>query len=120
MNQDENYKEQQLQEENNTVEQTDNSLSQSSVEQSRSPVTSVENSLNSVSFPMANSSENTNTEGSILNPESVDNSPEYNLAAQRVAQLQRTEESLKEEISNLQASYITLHVEVGNTQTALS
>ncbi|AFY58296.1 Protein of unknown function (DUF3086) [Rivularia sp. PCC 7116] len=120
MNQDDNYKEEQLQEESNTVEQTENSLSQSSVEQSRSPVLTVENSSNSVSFPMANSSENTNAEGSILNPESVDNSPEYNLAAQRVAQLQRTEESLKEEISNLQASYKTLQAEVGNTQKALS
>ncbi|MBV6623499.1 MAG: DUF3086 domain-containing protein [Rivularia sp. (in: Bacteria)] len=120
MNQDENYKEEQLQEENNTVEQTENSSSQSSVEQSRSPVFTVENSSNSVSSPMANSSENINTEDSIVNPESVENSGEYNLAAQRVAQLQRTEESLKQEISDLQSSYKTLQAEVGNTQKALS
>ncbi|WP_414622691.1 DUF3086 domain-containing protein [Calothrix sp. CCY 0018] len=79
-----------------------------------------ENSLTSVTFNMANSSENNTPEDSQTNSESIDNSPEYNLAAQRVAQLQRTEESLKQEISDLQASYKTLQSEVGNTQKALS
>ena len=69
---------------------------------------------------MANSSENNTPEDSQINSESIDNSPEYNLAAQRVAQLQRTEESLKQEISELQTSYKTLQSEVGNTQKALS
>ncbi|MGB6296817.1 MAG: DUF3086 domain-containing protein [Rivularia sp. (in: cyanobacteria)] len=79
-----------------------------------------ENSLISVNSNMANSSENNTPEVSQTNSESVDNSLEYNLAAQRVAQLQRTEESLKQEISDLQASYKTLQSEVGNTQKALS
>lgn len=79
-----------------------------------------ENSLTSVTSNMANSSENNTPEVSQTNSESVDNSLEYNLAAQRVAQLQRTEESLKQEISDLQASYKTLQSEVGNTQKALS
>ena len=79
-----------------------------------------ENSLTSVTSNMANSSEHNTPENSRINSESIDNSPEYNLAAQRVAQLQRTEESLKQEISDLQASYKTLQSEVGNTQKALS
>jgi hypothetical protein len=79
-----------------------------------------ENSLISVNSNMANSSENNTPEVSQTNSESVENSAEYNLAAQRVAQLQRTEESLKQEISDLQASYKTLQSEVGNTQKALS
>ncbi len=79
-----------------------------------------ENSLTSVTSNMANSSEQNTPEYSQTNSESVDNSLEYNLAAQRVAQLQRTEESLKQEISDLQASYKTLQSEVGNTQKALS
>ncbi|MEM1393957.1 MAG: DUF3086 domain-containing protein [Cyanobacteria bacterium P01_D01_bin.116] len=79
-----------------------------------------ENSFTSVTSNMTNSSEHNTPEDSQLKPESVDNSPEYSLAAQRVAQLQRTEESLKQEISDLQASYKTLQSEVGNTQKALS
>ena len=97
MNQDENYNEEQLQ--LNSTE---------------------ENSFNSITSNMVNPSENNTPEDSQLKSESVDNSPEYNLAAQRVAQLQRTEESLKQEISELQASYKTLQSEVGNTQKALS
>lgn len=120
MNQDENYNEEQLQKEGDTVEQTENSLRESLVEKSQTPSPIVENSLPSVTPIMANSSENTTAEGSIINSESVENSPEYKLAAQRVAQLQRTEESLKQEISDLQASYKTLQAEVGNTQKALS
>jgi molecular chaperone GrpE (heat shock protein) len=69
---------------------------------------------------MANPNEKTTTESSQINSESVENSLEYNLAAQRVAQLQRTEESLKQEIADLQASYKTLQADVGNTQQALS
>lgn len=79
-----------------------------------------ENSLTSVTSNMANSSEQNTPEDSQINSKSIDNSPEYNLAAQRVAQLQLTEESLKQEISDLQASYKTLQSEVGNTQKALS
>ena len=97
MSQDENYNEEQIQ-----------------------PSSTEENSLTSVTSNMANSSENNTPEVSQTNSESVDNSLEYNLAAQRVAQLQRTEESLKQEISDLQASYKTLQSEVGNTQKALS
>ncbi len=97
MSQDENYNEEQL-----------------------LPSSTEENSLTSVSSNMANSSENNTPQVSQTNSESVDNSLEYNLAAQRVAQLQRTEESLKQEISDLQASYKTLQSEVGNTQKALS
>ena len=97
MNQDENYKEEQLQ-----IDSTE------------------DNSFTDLTSNMANSSEHNNPEDSQLQSESVDNSPEYNLAAQRVAQLQRTEESLKQEISELQESYKTLQSEVGNTQKALS
>ena len=97
MNQDENYNEEQLQ-----IDSTE------------------ENSFTDLTSNMANSSEHNNPEDSQLQSESVDNSPEYNLAAQRVAQLQRTEESLKQEISELQESYKTLQSEVGNTQKALS
>ncbi|BAY81036.1 hypothetical protein NIES267_05010 [Calothrix parasitica NIES-267] len=97
MNQDENYNEEQLQ-----IDSKE------------------ENSFTDLTSNMANSSEHNNPEDSQLQSESVDNSPEYNLAAQRVAQLQRTEESLKQEISELQESYKTLQSEVGNTQKALS
>ena len=97
MNQDENYNEEQLQ-----LDSTE------------------ENSFTDLTSNMANSSENNNPEDSQSKSESGDNSSEYNLAAQRVAQLQRTEESLKQEISELQASYKTLQSEVGNTQKALS
>lgn len=97
MSQDENYKEEQLQ-----LDSTE------------------ENSFNSITSNMVNSSEHNNPEDSQSKSESVDNSLEYNLAAQRVAQLQLTEESLKQEISELQASYKTLQSEVGNTQKALS
>ncbi|MCJ8280141.1 MAG: DUF3086 domain-containing protein, partial [Rivularia sp. ALOHA_DT_140] len=97
INQDENYNEEELQ-----IDSTQT------------------NSLTSVTFNMANSSENNIPEDSQTNSESVDNSLEYNLAAQRVAQLQRTEESLKQEISELQASYKNLQSEVGTTQKALS
>ncbi|MDY6896801.1 MAG: DUF3086 domain-containing protein [Cyanobacteriota bacterium] len=79
-----------------------------------------ENSFNSITSNMVNSSEQNTPEDSQSKSESADNSPEYNLAAQRVAQLQRTEESLKQEISELQASYKNLQSEVGNTQKALS
>mgnify|MGYP001792582996 FL=1 len=97
MNQDENYNEEQLQ-----LDSTE------------------ENSFTDLTSNMANSSENNNPEDSQSKSESGDNSSEYNLAAQRVAQLQRTEESLKQEISQLQESYKTLQSEVGNTQKALS
>ncbi len=97
MNQDENYNEEQLQ-----IDSTE------------------ENSFTDLTSNMANSSENNNPEDSQSQSQSVDNSSEYNLAAQRVAQLQRTEESLKQEISQLQESYKTLQSEVGNTQKALS
>ena len=97
MNQDENYSEEQLQ-----IDSTE------------------ENSFTDLTSNMANSSENNNPEDSQSQSQSVDNSSEYNLAAQRVAQLQRTEESLKQEISQLQESYKTLQSEVGNTQKALS
>ncbi len=40
-------------------------------------------------------------------------------AAQRVAELQRTEQSLKEEIANLQAAYKTLQAQVNDTQLAM-
>ncbi len=69
---------------------------------------------------MANSSENTTAQSSQTNSESVDNSPEYNLVAQRVAQLQAAEESLKKEIADLQASYKSLQASFDNTQKALS
>ncbi len=109
MNQDEDYNEQQ---------QTENSLTESGEEnQTLSPIVET---LPSVTPIMANFSENTTPEGSQTNSESVENSAEYKLAAQRVAQLQRTEESLKQEIADLQASYKTLQAEVGNTQKALS
>ena len=120
MNQDENYNSEQLQEQSNTVEQTENNPTESLVEQSRSPSPIVENSLPPHTPIMANSSENNTAENSLSNSESVENSPEYNLVAQRVAQLQRTEESLKQEIADLQASYKNLQAEVGNTQKALS
>ncbi|MEO0838039.1 MAG: DUF3086 domain-containing protein [Cyanobacteria bacterium J06643_5] len=97
MNQDENYNEEQLQ-----ISSTE------------------DNSFTDLTSNMANYSEHNTPEDSQLKSESVDNSVEYNLAAQRVAQLQRTEESLKQEISELQASYKTLQSEVGNTQKALS
>ncbi|MEL6164337.1 MAG: DUF3086 domain-containing protein [Cyanobacteria bacterium J06628_3] len=97
MNQDENYNEEQLQ-----INSTE------------------DNSFTDLTSNMANYSEHNTPEDSQLKSESVDNSVEYNLAAQRVAQLQRTEESLKQEISELQASYKTLQSEVGNTQKALS
>ncbi len=118
MNQDEDYNEEQLQEDN-TVEQTENSLTESGEKKSQTSNPIVE-TLPSVTPIMANSSENTIPEGSQTNSESVENSSEYKLAAQRVAQLQRTEESLKQEIADLQASYKTLQAEVGNTQKALS
>ncbi|MGB3654207.1 MAG: DUF3086 domain-containing protein [Rivularia sp. (in: cyanobacteria)] len=109
MNQDEDYNEEQ---------ETENSLTESGEEnQTSNPIVET---LPSVTPIMANSSENTIPEGSQTNSESVENSSEYKLAAQRVAQLQRTEESLKQEIADLQASYKTLQAEVGNTQKALS
>ena len=120
MNQEENYNEEKLKEESGTVEQTQESFTQSLVEESPIPSPTLENSSPSVIQIMANNNENPTAEGSTVSSESVDNSPEYNLAAQRVAQLQLTEESLKQEIANLQASYKTLQAEVGNTQTALS
>jgi Protein of unknown function (DUF3086) len=40
-------------------------------------------------------------------------------AAQRVAELQRTEQALKEEIANLQVSYKTLQAQVSDTQVAM-
>ena len=43
----------------------------------------------------------------------------YAQAAQQVADLQRTKESLEAEIANLQASYKTLQTQVGETQLAL-
>ena len=118
MNQDEDYNEEQSKEDN-TVEQTENSLTESGEKKSQTSNPIVE-TLPSVTPIMANSSENTIPEGSQTNSESVENSSEYKLAAQRVAQLQRTEESLKREIADLQASYKTLQAEVGNTQKALS
>ena len=98
MNQDENFKLEQLQEQSNTVEPTENRTEQSLVEKSPTSSPIVENPLLSVTSIMANSNENTTAESSQINSESVDNSPEYKLVAQRVAQLQRTEESLKQEI----------------------
>lgn len=41
------------------------------------------------------------------------------LAAQRVAELQRTEQALKEEIANLQTSYKTLQAQVSDTQITM-
>lgn len=120
MNQDENFKLEQLQEQSNTVEPTENRTEQSLVEKSPTSSPIVENPLLSVTSIMANSNENTTAESSQINSESVDNSPEYKLVAQRVAQLQRTEESLKQEIADLQASYKNLQAEVGNTQKVLS
>lgn len=120
INQDENYNEEQLRAESDKVEQIESSREESLVEKSPVPSPIVENSLPPVTPIMANSSENTSAESSQINSESVDNSPEYNLVAQRVAQLQRTEESLKQQIADLQASYKNLQSEVGNTQKALS
>ena len=120
MNQDENYNEEKLQKQGDRVEQTENAIKESLVEESPTPSPIVENSLPSVTPIMANPSENTTPESSQINSQSVDNSVEYNLVAQRVAQLQRTEESLKQEIAELQASYKSLQGEVGNTQKALS
>ncbi|MEA5594366.1 DUF3086 domain-containing protein [Rivularia sp. UHCC 0363] len=121
MNQDESYNEEQLQK-SDSVEQT-RSREDSLVERSQIPSPTGENLL-LVNPIMANSNENNapgNTPEKLqINSESVENSPEYNLAAQRVAQLQSTEESLKQEIADLQASYKTLRGEVGNTQKALS
>ncbi|QSJ18540.1 DUF3086 domain-containing protein [Nostoc sp. UHCC 0702] len=48
-----------------------------------------------------------------------DNNSVYAEAAQRVAELQRTEAALKEEIVNLQSSYKTLQAQVSETQTSL-
>ncbi|MEO1375443.1 MAG: DUF3086 domain-containing protein [Cyanobacteria bacterium J06635_10] len=120
MDQDEKYKEEELPELNNTDEEAENRTKESKEEKSQIPSPILENSLSSVTPIMANSSENTTSESSQINSEPVDNSPEYNLVAQRVAQLQRTEESLKQEIADLQASYKNLQAEVGNTQKALS
>jgi Protein of unknown function (DUF3086) len=58
--------------------------------------------------------------GSEIKSESESKSADNRLveeAAQRVAQLQRTEEALKEEIANLQASYKTLQTQMTQTQT---
>ncbi|MGD1913479.1 MAG: DUF3086 domain-containing protein [Rivularia sp. (in: cyanobacteria)] len=120
MNQDEKYKEEELPELSNTDEEAENTTKESREEKSQTPSPILENSLSSVTPIMANSSENTTAESSQINSEPVDNSPEYNLVAQRVAQLQSTEESLKREIADLQTSYKTLQAEVGNTQQALS
>ncbi len=117
MNQDESYNEE-LQE-SDSVESTKKFREESLVERSQIPSPTGENSL-PVNLIMANSNENNTTDSLQINSESVDNSPEYNLVAQRVAQLQSTEESLKQEIADLQASYKTLRGEVGNTQKALS
>ncbi|BAZ50942.1 hypothetical protein NIES4103_35650 [Nostoc sp. NIES-4103] len=48
-----------------------------------------------------------------------DNNLLYAQAAQRVAELQRTEAALKEEIANLQSSYKTLQTQVSETQNSL-
>ncbi|MEM9922213.1 MAG: DUF3086 domain-containing protein [Cyanobacteria bacterium P01_D01_bin.50] len=120
MNQDEKYIEVELPELSNTHEKAENRTKESREVKSQIPSPILENLLSSVTPIMANSSENTTAESSQINSEPVDNSPEYNLVAQRVAQLQNTEESLKREIADLQTSYKTLQAEVGNTQKALS
>jgi Protein of unknown function (DUF3086) len=53
-----------------------------------------------------------------IEAESKDNSL-IESAAQRVAELQRTEQALKEEIANLQVSYKTLQAQVSDTQVAM-
>ncbi|MFH7027147.1 MAG: DUF3086 domain-containing protein [Heteroscytonema crispum UTEX LB 1556] len=62
----------------------------------------------------------TSSLGSQIKSESESKSEDNRLveqAAQRVAELQRTEEALKEEIANLQASYKTLQAQMTQTQT---
>ncbi|MEJ1931831.1 DUF3086 domain-containing protein [Nostoc sp. NIES-2111] len=56
--------------------------------------------------------------GSELASESSNNSL-YTQAEQRLAELQRTEATLKEEIAKLQATYTTLQGQISDTQTAL-
>lgn len=56
--------------------------------------------------------------GSEVELESQDNSA-YAQAEQRLAELQRTETTLKEEIANLQASYKTLQAQLSETQSSL-
>ncbi|MBE9036701.1 DUF3086 domain-containing protein [aff. Roholtiella sp. LEGE 12411] len=56
--------------------------------------------------------------GSEIESESQDNLL-YAQAEQRLAELQRTEIALKEEIAILQGSYKTLQTQIGETQTAL-
>ncbi|ABA21307.1 conserved hypothetical protein [Trichormus variabilis ATCC 29413] len=58
------------------------------------------------------------TETTLLGSE-LPNNPLYTEAEQRIAELQRTEAALTEEIANLQAAYKILQGQVSETQTAL-
>jgi hypothetical protein len=66
--------------------------------------------------PTENSSATTALESEI---EASKDNPLLESAAQRLAELQRTELALKEEIANLQSSYKTLQTQVNDTQITM-
>ncbi|RCJ28056.1 small-conductance mechanosensitive channel [Nostoc minutum NIES-26] len=129
----------QVQEQNSTVKNLENS-SVDSVQKTEMQTSSVETQLDDANSqpPISNAEVTSGDEliekpdaefavqleaetaalGSEIESKSDENSL-YAQAVNRVAELQRTEAALKEEIANLQNSYTTLQAQLSETQTSL-
>ncbi|MBD2253597.1 DUF3086 domain-containing protein [Nostoc parmelioides] len=118
----------QIQQENPKLENPENSSEESVLDiEGQTPLVEP---LSASHEELANSTDNVTAESThdlvqqletetTLSGSELPNNPLYTEAEQRIAELQRTEAALTEEIANLQAAYKTLQGQLSETQTAL-